>query len=106
MTAPDHIAQILSDMLIATRRADFAALAGLAEKLDAALPDLHGTPQAIAAIRHRAARNISALQAAAAGIRAAERRLAEIRQMGRLTTYDHSGARHDRAATLPPTRRL
>lgn len=106
MTAQDQAAKLLADILGATRNADFAALDGLARRLESLLPELGNDAAALRPLRDAAARNIGALNAAAAGIKAAHRRLAEIRQIGRLTTYDQSGTRQDRSGASMATRRL
>lgn len=78
----------------AIRRADFSALADLTEALLAAAETPGSTAAELEAVRDSAARNTGLLEAAAAGLRAARRRVAEIRAArAGLDTYDGRGTR-------------
>lgn len=76
---------------------DYAALPALTTALTAEMAALEATPPGRAvleAVAQRAARNESCLLAAQRGIRAAQRRLRDIRSTGNsLVTYDQKGRR-------------
>ncbi len=88
--------ETLEDLLDAVHRAllagDLAALPPLAERIETAMvalpagADAHG-------LQTRARRNALLLEAAGRGLRAARRRLEELRGAARLSTYDHAGRR-------------
>jgi hypothetical protein len=86
---------LLDQMHAAILVADFAALGQLAAALEDALemlkhPDQHFLQQ----ISRKAARNAACLKAAGRGVRAAMRRVAEVRQTAAgLVTYDGAGKR-------------
>lgn len=81
----------------AVRCADFTGLEGLATRKQALIDALAGEPapeeQALDRLRQKAARNASALEAARQGLRAARRRILELRQADRPETYDSAGRR-------------
>jgi hypothetical protein len=88
---------LLDDIQAALLRHDYAALAPLGAALETELdsPSAPLDAKGVALIRDRARRNEATLTATARGIRAAMRRLSEMRQVGRsIVTYDRSG-RHE-----------
>lgn len=91
----DAIEHLLDQMHAAILVADFGALAQLTPPLEAALAGLRQPNQALLQrISRKAARNASCLQAAGRGVRAAQRRLTEVRQNAAgLVTYDGAGKR-------------
>lgn len=90
-------AVLLDDIHAALIRHDYPALAPLGRALEAEL-DAPSTPldaRGIELIRKRATRNAQVLSATSRGIKAALRRLADVRQVARgMVTYDRSG-RHE-----------
>lgn len=88
--------QLLADLNSALRDQDYTRLNAISAMLETVL-----IPTDRAALQ-RAARladeNRSTLAAAARGVRAAQRRLAELRAGQRLTTYDNAGRRIERPA--------
>ena len=91
----DSVEQVLDQMHAAILHADFAALALLTPRLEAAMSALQRPNQAaLDRIATKAARNGTCLQAAGRGIRAALRRVNEVRQTATgLVTYDGAGKR-------------
>lgn len=87
-------AQLLDQVYDAMLRSDYGALPALGTRLEAVL---QGPPPAQAdlqLIRTKADRNAAVLLAAQRGIKAARRRLADVRAAtGALVTYDRSGRR-------------
>jgi hypothetical protein len=91
-------AQLLDLVHSALQAADYAALARLEQGLaqEMARPGLALSTADLQLIKRRAERNAHCLQAAGRGIRAARRRLAEIRGAATgLVTYDRAGKRAD-----------
>lgn len=109
-TAPDPVAaQLLDQVYAAMLRSDYAALPVLATALETALagqaPPL--TEAAVQMIRRKAERNASVLLAAQRGIKAARRRLADIRSSSSsFVTYDRSGRRAEVVEAGKLTQRL
>ena len=94
-TAP-NAAFLLDRVYEAMLRSDYAALAGLAARLERELqsPSDKVTVAGLQLIHGKAERNAAVLLAAQRGIRSARRRLAEIRTTASgLVTYDRSGQR-------------
>jgi len=95
-TELDLMASLLDQAHAALTRADYARLAGLTEAIEAELARLEHTRdrQALARVQKRAARNAACLLAAQRGLRAARRRVEEIRRarLG-LVTYGPTGSR-------------
>lgn len=88
--------QLLDQVYEALLRCDYAALPGMTDLLEAELqsPASILTEPQLALIRRKAARNGICLLAAQRGVKAARRRLAEIRSTaGGLVTYDRKGRR-------------
>lgn len=102
-------AQLLDLVHAAVQAANYAALAELAQSLVQELdrPDFALTPPELHLVRHRAERNAACLLAAQRGIRAARRRLAEIRGAAAgLVTYDRAGKRAAVSESRNLTQRL
>ena len=100
MQMAERLEQILDCIHDAVVAGDLLLVRGLATELDsllAELPRLHD--QGLAdRLRAKAARNAACLQAAARGVRAARRRMTEIRAVqDGLATYDGQGKRLDLA---------
>lgn len=87
---------ILSELNDALRTADFEQIATITSRLEVApIPRDHASLMRAA----RAAKeNIVILDAAANGLRAARRRIEELRKGRRLTTYDKAGLKQDHPA--------
>ena len=106
MTTDDPIAALaalLEQEFTALRQADFADLDEIATDKEALLGALAAAPAptaaALDALIVQANRNAACLQAASRGIRAARRRLAELRRAAEgLSTYDRNGRRNDAPA--------
>ncbi|MBL4917007.1 hypothetical protein [Szabonella alba] len=85
---------LLQETHTALRRGELSRLADLTRRTEQALQDLPAAPseRAVQHLRALAARNAACLEAAGRGIRAARRRLAEIRdaQAG-MRIYDDQG---------------
>lgn len=93
---PDEsIERLLDQMHVAILAGDFATLVPLVPQLEAALTGLNRPDQALLQrISGKAARNAACLLAAGRGVRAALRRLGEVRQNAAgLVTYDGAGKR-------------
>tara|TARA_R110002096_G_scaffold329093_2_gene523219 strand:- start:1726 stop:2070 length:345 start_codon:yes stop_codon:yes gene_type:complete len=92
--AADQLEEMLDRTNAYLRAGDFLAAAGLTDATESALDDLGGLddPKRAERLRRLAARNARSLKAAAKGIRAARRRMAEVMaaQAG-LQTYDGQG---------------
>ena len=76
--------------------ADYAALSGLEARLaqEISRPDFTLSAAELRLVRHKALRNATCLLAAGRGIKAARRRLSDIRgASGGLITYDRAGKR-------------
>ncbi len=92
MTA--RLLQLLDESRAAIRRADFAALENLTKAILAAADAPGASTAELAAVKAGAARNTVLLEAAAEGLRAARRRVTDIRAArAGLATYDGRGAR-------------
>ena len=94
-TAPRAV-QLLDMVYEALLRSDYAALPGMTDLLAQELlsPSLPLTAGHLATIHHKAERNGACLIAAQRGVKAARRRLAEIRSTASgLVTYDRKGRR-------------
>ena len=104
----DFLEPLLDQMHDAILAADFATLSLLALTLDAALVALNKADQALLQrISRKAARNAACLQAAGRGVRAAVRRLAEVRQNAAgLVTYDGAGKRAEHGGPGQMARRF
>ncbi len=109
----------VEDLLDAIHRAllcaDLAALRHLTPALETAIAGLQavaappGTParRDLERLRRKAGRNAACALAAGRGVRAAGRRLAEIRQAAAgLVTYDRAGHRRESPETPGQTRRF
>ena len=89
---------LLDEMRARVRMADFAALAGLAPEIEAALAasDRGLDAAALQRLKAKADENVTLLDAARRGLRAARRRLEETRRAAQnLQTYDVKGRRAD-----------
>lgn len=99
--------QLLDQVYEAMLRSDYGALPALGARLEAVL---HGPALAEAdlqLIRHKADRNAAVLLAAQRGIKAARRRLADVRTAtGSLVTYDRSGRRAEHSDSRNLAQRL
>ena len=94
-TAPRAV-QLLDMVYEALLRSDYAALPGMTELLEHEVqnPSAPLTEAELKVIRRKAERNGACLLSAQRGVKAARRRLAEIRSTaGGLVTYDRSGRR-------------
>lgn len=90
----DRIVALLDVMHQEIRSARFENLDAYSGALETILEDLRQLePVSFARIRRLAQRNAACLEAAALGLRAARRRLAEIAAAGRSDTYDRCGMR-------------
>jgi hypothetical protein len=90
-------ATLLDEIHGALLRHDYPALAPLGQALAAELdhPSQPMDARAVRVIRAKASRNAATLKATSRGIKAALRRLTEVRQVARgMVTYDRSG-RHE-----------
>lgn len=89
-------AQLLDQVHTALVQSNYGVLPELTERLAEELqtPSGHMTETGLRIIQHKADRNAACLLAAQRGIKAAQRRLADIRATaGGLVTYDRSGRR-------------
>lgn len=96
---------LLDDMLSRLTTANFSGLKGLAPELEAALSDsmLANDPAALKRIKTKAVENMAFLDAARRGVRAARRRVEDVRRATQgLQTYNGKGQRSD-IAPLGPT---
>lgn len=102
-------AQLLDLVYAALLRSDYAALPDMAEQLEQELrtPNLTLTATHMAIIRRKAERNGACLMAAQRGVKAARRRLAEIRSTAAgLVTYDRKGRRTEASESRNLAQRL
>ncbi|MBC7476853.1 MAG: hypothetical protein H7317_02000 [Pseudorhodobacter sp.] len=113
LTKPDTIeprAALLLDLVYAALlRSDYAALPGMTEQLELELrtPSLTLTATQLTLIRRKAERNGACLIAAQRGVKAARRRLAEIRSTAAgLVTYDRKGHRTETSESRNLAQRL
>lgn len=94
--AIEKIEELLEDERTALLSGDLAALDGIAQRKEALLEDLawaRPASDALKSLRRKAERNAELLEAATKGLRAAMRRVAEIRRAnGPLRTYGQDGA--------------
>jgi hypothetical protein len=99
---------ILDRIHQAVRKADFTAFAMLAAETERLLDGLGpGMTQAgLDRMRKKANRNAACLTAAARGLRAARRRLADVQTAGQLVTYDIQGRRADVSQDMPARHRF
>ncbi|MEO8240665.1 MAG: hypothetical protein ABI832_00060 [bacterium] len=89
-------AQLLDQVYVALLQSNYGDLGDLADRLERELQAPSGpmTEVALRIIQRKAERNAACLLAAQRGIKAARRRLADIRQTASgLVTYDRSGRR-------------
>lgn len=87
---------VLDQMHAAILKADFAALAELTPALETSLAKVEALKDRalLAQINAKAQRNAACLMAAGRGVRAAQRRLTELRNAGQgFSTYDGRGKR-------------
>lgn len=94
----DRIADLLETTRKAIARADFAAAAALVPALEQALAALPARPDTarLAKLKAMAERNALCLDAARKGLRAARRRMEEVRRAARgVQTYDNGGRLSD-----------
>ncbi|WP_151719062.1 hypothetical protein [Gemmobacter serpentinus] len=89
----EDLGRVLARIRSAVLAGDFHLLAGLEEELEALRPDLRGMePARLAPLLAQASANQRLLAAASRGVRAAQRRLAELaRAMEGFQTYDAAG---------------
>lgn len=95
---------VLTDLKTALRSADLAQVSTVSAMLETVSP-----PDDPAALRHiaRLAReNMTLAEASLRGIKAASRRLAELRTGGTLSTYDQTGRRTERTPAPPEAKRI
>ncbi len=93
-----NLEQLLDAVRASTRSADFAALAELAPRLEAALADKSQfqQPGLLLRLKAKADENAAHLDAARRGLRSARRRLDEVQRAAKgLQTYDGKGRRAD-----------
>jgi len=91
---PDPMADLLDRVHAALTSADYAVLDGLTGRMAAELTRLEtgGDAAVLALLQHKASRNAGCLMAAQRGLRAAQRRVAEIaRARSGLVTYGPGG---------------
>ncbi len=97
-TAPDTTTDQLLDLLDREKQAilaaDFDALGCILAEKEALMPTLSTSPEKLPGLRDRAARNGRLLEAAMAGLRSAQKRLAILRDVGSsLSTYTKDGSK-------------
>lgn len=95
-TTEPRAVHLLDQVYEALLQSDYAALPGMTEELEQELlsPSTVLTQTHLTAIRRKAERNGACLLAAQRGVKAARRRLAEIRSTASgLVTYDRQGRR-------------
>ena len=104
-----RLESLLDEVGARVRVADFAGLADLAPQLETALAEI-GTPQdqkALLRLKAKADANAGLLDAARSGVRAARRRVEEVRRAAQgLQTYDAKGRRADIIPVGPTTGRF
>lgn len=110
MRPAERLLAALDALREAARRGDFAALAGLAERIGADLALLEQTPptqRTLAEIRARAAEIPVLLQAAERGLAAARQRLAEMERLRTgPVTYGGDGRRQKLTGPADSLRRV
>jgi hypothetical protein len=100
-------AQLLDQVYDAMLRSDYGALPALGARLEAVLQGPPLSEADLQLIRHKADRNGAVLLAAQRGIKAARRRLADVRAAtGSLVTYDRSGRRAEHSDSRNLAQRL
>lgn len=101
-------ALLLDQVYDAMLRSDYAALPALGQRLEAVLQgNATLTATDLDQIRRRADRNAAVLLAAQRGIKAARRRLADVRAAtNSLVTYDRSGRRAEHSDSRNLAQRL
>ncbi|MFQ6773941.1 hypothetical protein V6Z69_01910 [Cereibacter sphaeroides] len=104
----DQLVSLLDEIRQTVTAGDLAALPGLETRLAEALERLPRDPARLIALRRRAEGNLACLAAAARGVRAARRRLDEIRQTasGTVVVYDGRGRRAETRPEATPRHRL
>jgi hypothetical protein len=97
----DALARALEDLHLLVRRGRLTELGGAAEALESALAGAGPVDRAgLERLQRLARRNAESLSAAARGVRAARRRLAEIRAIGAgFVAYEPDGRRDEPAGT-------
>ena len=102
------VLRLLDEIRTAVVGGDLGLLADLSARLAREVETLEGDPALARAIRARAERNLMCLDAASRGVRAAQRRLDEIRKAasGTVTTYDGAGRRSEATPEAMPRQRL
>lgn len=94
MTDSERIEALIDQLMQDTRRASYGKFNDISAELETVLIDLHALDrESLARIRWKAERCAACLTAAAQGLRAGQRRLAELAAAERSDTYDRSGAR-------------
>ncbi|WP_011909547.1 hypothetical protein ACN9JG_15070 [Cereibacter azotoformans] len=102
----EHVLEDMRQKVIAGDLAGLADLeSGLADAMERQPPATADQAQRVRAL---ASRNLGCLEAASRGVRAARRRLTEIRQAasGVVVVYDDQGRRTERPPEPPPRQRL
>lgn len=92
----DRMCELLDAVHVALRQADFGVLGGLTEAIALCVPDLEksGDHMGMLRVQRMAKRNAICLMATQRGLRAARRRVDEIRLVrSGLVTYDTTGRR-------------
>lgn len=103
----ESLIDLLDRMRASLRAGDHAALPDLADRIERVLPALPGEAALATAILQAARQTQDCLVAARAGLRAAQRRVAELRAgQQALGTYDRSGVRKPLASMAPAAKRL
>lgn len=97
MTGEDRVMECLNAVGSALRQGRLGDLENLTDKLEAAMSDAAPiASESLLRIRRQAERNVALLQAAARGVRAARRRIAEIRAIGDgFVSYGPTGERDE-----------
>ncbi len=97
MDKATHLEHLLDDIQAKVSSGAFELLPELTRQLEDGLSDIAGLPKdALKTLQLKAARNANCLVATARGVRAARRRIAEIRALhSSLGTYDSGGNRAD-----------
>lgn len=109
MLIDSEIETLMDQMHLAIQTADFTALGALSTELEAALSALPDRldSASLLRLRHKAERNANGAQAASRGVRAALRRLDEVKQNANgLVTYDENGRRMTQALSGDLSRRF
>jgi hypothetical protein len=90
--SPETLEEALGDMRAALREGNYAALPQIVSIIEERAEGLERDPEGAMQVRAMAARNAALLQAALRGLRAAQRRMAEISSAAKgLQTYDGFG---------------